>query len=279
MPAGRHANTVEEMGDAELRGRTVLHVSAHPDDELLGAPATLFALRDAGLRIVNIACGLGRPVQHARRRVEVDEASARAKFELRVLDPPLGLSVDDDLVTAEMHIRDAVVAAVGEHEPACIVAPSPHDRHHGHETVGRGVRLALEAVAAPPVWLAWEFWAMLPLPTLLVSYDDLRLEEIKTALSAHAGELARIDYARALEARARLSGLLGGERVFGYGRDIVDPPLAEVLCALHRWDGEWWAGAPRALDQGTPLAGKRSERRLGWWLRSPGFSQTMRELV
>jgi LmbE family N-acetylglucosaminyl deacetylase len=267
------------MGDAELRRRTALHVSAHPDDELLGAPATLFALRDAGLRIINIACGLGRPVQHARRRVEVDDACARAKFELSVLDPPVGLSADDDLVTAEVHIRDAVAVAIGEHEPACVVAPSPHDRHHGHETVGRGVRLALETVAAPPVWLAWEFWAMLPLPTLLVSYDELRLEEIKRALSAHAGELARIDYERALEARARFGGVLGGERVFGYGGDIVDPPLAEVLCELHRWEGEWWAGTPRSLDPAAPLAAKRSGRQLGWWLRSPGFSQIMREFA
>jgi LmbE family N-acetylglucosaminyl deacetylase len=261
--------------DAALAGRTALHLSAHPDDELLGAPATLFALRDAGLRIVNIACGLGRPAQHARRRIEVEEACARANFELQVLDPPLALSAGDDLAAAEMHIRDALTAALSEHEPACVVAPSPHDRHHGHEVVGRGVRLALEAVAVPPVWLAWEFWAMLPLPTLLVGYDEERLEEITTALSAHAGELARIDYARALEARARLGGVLGGERVFGYGRDIADPPFAEVLCELHRSDGEWWAGAPRSLDPAAPLAAERSDRRLGWWLRSPGFSQVM----
>jgi LmbE family N-acetylglucosaminyl deacetylase len=31
--------------------QTVLHVSAHPDDELTGAPVALFALRDAGFAI------------------------------------------------------------------------------------------------------------------------------------------------------------------------------------------------------------------------------------
>ena len=41
-------------------------------------PATLMALRDAGWRIVNLACGLGRPAQHQRRRAEVEEACRRA---------------------------------------------------------------------------------------------------------------------------------------------------------------------------------------------------------
>jgi len=31
----------------------VLHLAPHPDDEALGAPATLLALRDAGHRVIN----------------------------------------------------------------------------------------------------------------------------------------------------------------------------------------------------------------------------------
>ena len=46
---------------------TVLHLSPHPDDEVVGMPATLMALRDAGWRVVNLACGLGRPARHQRR--------------------------------------------------------------------------------------------------------------------------------------------------------------------------------------------------------------------
>ena len=38
----------------------VLAVSPHPDDELLGAGATLMALRDAGWRVINLAASLGR---------------------------------------------------------------------------------------------------------------------------------------------------------------------------------------------------------------------------
>jgi LmbE family N-acetylglucosaminyl deacetylase len=41
------------------RSQTALLLSPHPDDELLGCPAHLFALRDAGWRIVNVALSLG----------------------------------------------------------------------------------------------------------------------------------------------------------------------------------------------------------------------------
>ena len=48
---------------------TVLHLSPHPDDEVLGAGATLLGLRDAGHRVINLACSLGRPEQQERRMV------------------------------------------------------------------------------------------------------------------------------------------------------------------------------------------------------------------
>jgi len=37
----------------------VLHVAPHPDDEALGAPCTLLRLKDAGARVVVVACGRG----------------------------------------------------------------------------------------------------------------------------------------------------------------------------------------------------------------------------
>ena len=44
----------------------VLHISPHPDDELMGAPATLMALRDAGHEVTNLALTLGREADHGR---------------------------------------------------------------------------------------------------------------------------------------------------------------------------------------------------------------------
>ena len=77
-------------------GRTVLHLAPHPDDELIGAPATLMALRDADYRIVNVACSLGRREQRSRREAELREACRRAGFELIIPEHPVAISKDDD---------------------------------------------------------------------------------------------------------------------------------------------------------------------------------------
>src|SRR5581483_1293741 len=94
--------------------RSVLHVAPHPDDELLGAGATLMALRDAGWRVVNLACSLGRPEHAARRRAELVEACRLAGFELRIPPqlPPIGR--DDDLLAAQPILAQLVAAAVAE---------------------------------------------------------------------------------------------------------------------------------------------------------------------
>jgi len=122
----------------------VLHLAPHPDDELIGAPATLMALRDAGHEILNVACSLGRPEQEETRRAELEEACRRAGFELLV--PEEGFE-----------------AVLRERHADLVVGPSPHDRHPFHETVGR----ALVAARPERLWL-WGLWGALPFPTTIV---------------------------------------------------------------------------------------------------------------
>ena len=249
--------------------RTLLHLSPHPDDEVAGAPAALMALRDAGWRIVNVACGLGRPAQHQRRRAEVEEACRRAGFELLPCDPPLALSAGDDLVASEESLVDVLAQLLGDLDPAVVCAPSPHDGHHAHELVGRAARRALEARAAPapPLWL-WGVWADLPFPTLIVPFDRARLAEIQHALGAHESELARLPLDRMSEARAVLNAGVGEERVHGSGL-AGDPSveLAELLCEAVLTAAGWRLGAARRLDAAAPLASP-SARPIGWWLTS-----------
>lgn len=104
----------------------VLHLAPHPDDELIGAPATLMALRDAGWRVVNQACGLGSdPSRRAARAEELREACRRAGFELRLPEDPTGTLVAD---------------ALEELRPAVVVSPDPGDRHPAHEQVATATR-------------------------------------------------------------------------------------------------------------------------------------------
>lgn len=195
-----------------MNGRTVLHLAPHPDDELLGAPSSLYALRDAGWRVVNVACTLGRPSQRERRLAEVTEACARAGFELLVEVAPAD--------------------ALAEVAPSLVVGPSPHDHHPTHERVGRELLAAVRQAAAPArVWL-WALYADLGLPSLVRPTDETRLGEIAYALEAHAGQLARIDLARLLRARAETAAMIAAERVFGFGSPQLGLGGAEILTEL-----------------------------------------------
>jgi LmbE family N-acetylglucosaminyl deacetylase len=272
---------MSSAGSAEC---TVLSVSPHPDDELLGAPATLMALRDAGWRVINLACSLGRPDDRDRRRRELTEACRAAGFELVILDsaPPIGLG--DDLVGAQRALAAEVGDALSRSGAELVLGPSPHDGHHGHEVVGRAIRDAAESRAESLEVMFWGLWGELPIPNLLVGFRAERLAEIRAALNAHAGELARNRYDRLVECRAAAGAVLGPERVFGFGSGGSPHQFAELLTDVI-WipGGGWVLPAAREFDPARPLtraalqpdpAARRPAPApegpdIGWWLHAP----------
>lgn len=239
----------------------VLHVSPHPDDELIGAPATLMALRDAGHAIVNLACSLGRPEDAERRRGELEEACRRAGFEQLVAAGPPAAEIG-----ALLDGRDFEL----------VVGPSPHDRHPGHELVGRAVRDALEARPHPSRWWMWGIWAELPFPTTVVRYGEARASEIAAALEAHGGELRRNDYRVLVAGRAAAATVLAAELVFGFGAGRLDGPFAEVTSEVVRRDGAWRLGAARVLDPHAPFPAPGAVA-LDWWLHARSAADGLRD--
>ena len=225
---------------------TALVVSPHPDDELIPAGGTLMVLKDAGWRIVNLACSLGRPSQVDVRHAELVRACAVAGFELTVVDPPVALSREDDAGAARERLTAVVGAALADLRPSLVVAPGQHDAHHGHEVVASAVAASVEAHGRPlSVW-SWELWGHLPTPTLLVRVDHV-LDRVCAALAEHASQVARNDYVRLVRSRAAAASVLGPERVFGFGREGVGYSAAEILCETVYADGRWRLGAPREL--------------------------------
>jgi len=277
--------TVAHGPDAPIR--TVLHLAPHPDDELIGAPATLMALRDAGWKVVNLALSLGAQSEKARREKELREACRRAGFELRVADlplhghltgPPGPLGVTEAL-GAQRAIEEAIIGAFVADPPDVLVAPSPQDGHPGHEIVGRATVEVCERLGAspPPLWL-WGLWADLPFPTVVVGFDEARMQEVLDSLDAHAGEIARNDYRRMLRGRAQMNSSLGPERVFGFGSSAGEAEGSsnvELLCEVLLVDGEWLLGRPRWLDPADPLAMAQPDaapspgRPITGWLHGP----------
>lgn len=261
------------MTEARSRGlssfidgvRTVLHLSPHPDDEVIGSGATLLALRDTGHHIINLAVTLGSDERERPRRLgELETACARAGFELVVHDPAR------DLATA-------VQALIAERGANLVVAPSPHDGHPRHEAVGRAARDAVEAGggADPPprLWL-WGLWADLPRPTLYHGFDEVLMRQATYVLEAHDGELERNDYRGLLRARAAANRVLGAERVFGWGAPGRGQPFAELLMEAVVGEDGWWTTAPRALDPGRPLQDPpEPDAPIGWWLHATSFAE------
>ncbi len=217
----------------------VLHLAPHPDDEVLGAGATLLGLRAHGHRVINLACSLGRADQQERRRAEVGEACERAGFELVVHDPPLALSSDDDPFGARKALAATVERLIADERVDLIVSPDRDDAHHAHKTVAEVARTA----GVP--WWTWGLWRDLARPTIFSGFGDTRLAELQHVLAAHRGEVARNDYPELLRARAIAARVLGAERVFGFGSERRPEPYAELLA-----DG----GPPRVLDLADPLA-------------------------
>jgi len=255
--------------------RVMLHVSPHPDDELIGAPAALLALRDAGWRIVNLACSLGRANQRTRRRGELEEACRRAGFEL-VVPPELpALGADDDLERAQATLAGLIAGRLRQHPGCALSGPSPHDGHHGHEVVGRAIRDAAEGAGGEARWLIWGLWGELPFPNLLVEFGPGRMVEIKRALSAHVGELARNDFLALVEARARMNAILGPERVHGFGSPGSHAPFAELLTYVSFAGSGWELPASRDFEPKHGLD-ETGGMPIGWWLHGESVHQRFR---
>jgi LmbE family N-acetylglucosaminyl deacetylase len=252
---------------------TVVHVAPHPDDEALGSPGSLLHLLDRGWEVVSVIVSLGFPDQHSRRRAEFEEASRRANFVPVFLEPPLSISLHDDLDHARDRVAVELPAIVAEYGASVVVSPSPHDVHHGHETVARGVQRAMEVLPPTVRWWMWGIWGDLPAPNVFYPFGEPALARMLHVLEAYEGELARNDYRQLLAGRAATNAVLGSERVFGFGSPAASSlPFAEVLTEVRRVGSRWMASEAHHLDEG-PLLDEQFNLDLTAWMEAPSVHQ------
>jgi LmbE family N-acetylglucosaminyl deacetylase len=230
---------------------TLLHVAPHPDDEAVGCPGALLHLLDRGWTVVSVIASLGFAGQWERRRAEAEEASRRAGFVPVFWDPPLNLDLDGDLDLATRRVVAELPAIVKEHDASIVVSPSPHDVHHGHEAVGRGVQRAMSSLPPTVRWWMWGVWGDLPVPNVFYAFEQRVLDRALRILEAYGGELERNDYRPYLAGRAAANAVMGSERVFGFGSPAASTlPYAELLTEVRLIDGRFMASEPHSLDQG-----------------------------
>lgn len=262
-----------------VKNPTVVLVSPHPDDEVLGGPGTLARFIESGWTVVNFLTTTGRLADRPRRRHEAEQAAIRGGFVTVFSEPTIGVSSSDDLVAAE----DNLVLQLGElatslqqagHDILLWTAPSPHDAHHAHELVGRATRRHLENMAkqsqAPICWWMWGVWADLPVPTVYVPYCEQEMHYAVDVIGAYAGELERNDYAAMIEYRARANVALGSERVFGFGAvRAAREPFADLFTAVTLIGEEWYLNPTSLWSVGEKLdlVTGDTTNPIGRWLR------------
>lgn len=241
-------------GESANNTGTILLVSPHPDDEIIGAGATAITLRESGHKIVNLACSLGKPEQHKRRRGELEEACGRAGIELIIPDRPALISSSDDLDSAQQQIRHMVSETFDELNPQLVIMPSVHDGHHGHEVVARATREALAQREGSRLWM-YNIWGELPHPTVYSPFEKPTLDRVIEALDAYKGENDRNDYRNMVIGRALLGKVLGSEKVFGFGSAAAsDMKYAELFTEVIRHNNQWLEGPKRVLNSENLLA-------------------------
>ena len=254
---------------------TILHVAPHPDDEAVGCPGALLHLLDRGWTVVSVVASLGYEGQWDRRRAEAEDAAERAGFVPVFLHPPLNLDLDGDLALATHRIATELPDLVEHHGASIVVSPSPHDVHHAHEAVGRGVQRALATLPSTVRWWMWGVWGDLPAPNVYYGFDDAVLDRALHILDAYAGELERNDYRPFLKGRAAVNAVMGSERVFGFGAPAASThPYADIVTEVRLVDGHFMASEAHHLDQG-PEPSALYDLDLTAWLHSP----TVHELV
>lgn len=155
------------------RGRSVLVLAPHPDDELIGCGGTLLRLRDAGASVTVIqatdgadAASLLRAPPDVRRAVRLDEArtvAAAAGFAGMIAwgEPNEAFHASDALA-------DRLRRTLEELRPALVFVPFVTDVHPDHVTCARLLARALAGAAEPAgatgdaVVASYEVWGLVP---------------------------------------------------------------------------------------------------------------------
>ncbi len=215
--------------------------SPHPDDECIIGGLALRLLREAGMRVVNVAVTQGsNKARQSARLAELQAACDYLRFDL-IQTAPGGLE--------NIHVRtrsgdparwrasvDVIAAILAEQRPAAVFFPHEVDWNSTH--VGTH-HLVVDALARQDAdftcqVVETEFWGAMATPNLMVesSVDDLA--EMMTALSFHVGEVQRNPYHLLVPAWMQDNVRRGGELVGGQGGAAPD----FVFCTLYRL-GRW----------------------------------------
>lgn len=217
--------------------------SPHPDDECIIGALALRLLREARMRVLNVAVTHGsKPERQAARWEELKAACQYLGFGL-LQTAPGGL----ERISVRTREQDpahwrrcvqTVAKILALHQPRVIFFPHDADWNSTHVGTHHLLVDALQCQAAKFQCdvVETEFWGAMATPNLMVesSVDDVA--DLVAATSFHVGEVRRNPYHVLLPAWMQDNVRRGGELVGGQGGAAPDFTFS-TLYRLRRWSG------------------------------------------
>jgi len=220
---------------------TALFFSPHPDDECISGAAALRVLREAKLKLINVAITLGS--KRDRQLERLQELHAACEFLGYGLETtaPRGM----EKVTPKTRRSDSALWAnmiqtiadiLAKHGPRVIFFPHDRDWNGTHLGVHHLVMDALRKMPADfqCYLVETEFWGAMDDPNLLIEVSDQDLADLITATTFHVGEVKRNPYHLLLPAWMMDNVRRGAEIVGGQGGAAPDFRFA-TLYRLQKW--------------------------------------------
>ena len=215
--------------------------SPHPDDECIIGGLALRLMREAGVRVVNVAVTQGsNKARQSARLQELKNACAWLGFGLEQTAPN-GLEKINPKTRANepQHWAEAVQvisASLAKNKPRVIFFPHELDWNSSHIGTHFLVMDALKTLPAAfeTILVETEFWGQTASPNLMVEVSEEDVARLLAALSFHVGEVQRNPYHLRLPAWLIDNVRRGAELVGGQGGAAPDFMFA-TLYRARRW--------------------------------------------
>ena len=242
LPLGNHEPRSERSSfETNAQAPVALNFAPHPDDECVTGALPLRLLREAGMRVINIAVTLGsNPARQQERWKELLAACNWIGFGLEKTAPN-GLEQINPKTRAgnPAHWKTAVQVIAGaleRHQPRVIFFPHEHDANSTHIGAHLLVKDALKSMSEyfGCFVIETEFWAPMSSPNLMIESSAQDVAELVSALSFHVGEIQRNPFHLRLPAWMIDNVRRGAELAGAQGRAAPDFVFA-TLYRLSQW--------------------------------------------
>jgi LmbE family N-acetylglucosaminyl deacetylase len=215
--------------------------SPHPDDECIIGGLALRLLREAGMRIVNVAVTHGSNQERQQPRLhELKNACAWLGFELEQTAPNGLEKINLQSRTQDpQHWETAVqviAASLAKNKPRVIFFPHELDWNATHIGTHWLVMDALKTLPADfqTSLIETEFWGQMASPNLIVELGANEVADLMAALSCHIGEVRRNPYHLRMPAWLQDNVRRGAELVGGQG-GVAPDFLFATLYRARKW--------------------------------------------